>query len=174
MDVKFVVPELKYLDEIVCEALAIPFFAEERPLKGALGLVDWRLCGLISHNMIRKHIQGSFKESILLSGRPRLSMEKVFLFGLGREADFNPKVLEEICGHILHTLTRAGVRTSAMVLPGRGTDRVEPGRAMDVFLRVAASHEEHDVVIVVEPDSAQQQMAPVVERERRKARARSM
>jgi hypothetical protein len=171
VDVKFAVPELKVLDDINCEALAIAFFEDERPLHGAFGLVDWRLCGLISRRIVQKRINGSYKESTLIPGRPRLSMEKLFLFGLGSESDFSNIVLEEITQHMLRTLTLAQIRTSALVLPGRGSERVTPERAMEVFLQVASSHEEHDVAIIIESDSAQQRMAPVVESERRKARA---
>jgi hypothetical protein len=171
VDVKFAVPDLRVLDGINCEALAIAFFGDERPLHGAFGLIDWRLCGLISRRIVQKRIDGSFKESTLIPGRPRLSMEKLFLFGLGSENVFNDNVLEEVTEHMLRTLTLAQVRTSAIVLPGRGLDRVTPERAMEVFLRVASSHEEHDVATIIESDSAQQRMAPVVERERRKARA---
>lgn len=174
MEVRFVAPELKLLDDISCEALAIPFFVEERPLKGAFGLLDWRLCGLLSRMMIRKRIDGSFKECILIPGRPHVAVEKLFLFGLGHEETFDEGVLETISEYILQTFTAVGVRNSAMVLPGRASDRIEPERAIEVFLQVADSHEEHDVVIVVEPEAAQQRMAPVVERERRKARARTL
>jgi len=174
VDVKFVAPELKLLDDINCEALAIPFFMEERPLKGVFGLIDWRLCGLISRSIVRKRIEGSFKECILIPGRPRIGVEKLFLFGLGHEEAFDESVLETISEYILQTFTAVGVRNSAMVLPGRATETIDPERAIEVFLQVAGSHEEHDVVIVVEPETAQQRMAVVVERERRKARARSM
>lgn len=174
MDVRFVAPQLKLLDDINCEALAVPFFVEERPLKGAFGLLDWRLCGLLSRMMVRKRINGSFKECVLIPGRPRVGMEKLFLFGLGHEEAFDESVLQTISDYILQTFTAVGVRTSAMVLPGRASDRIEPERAIELFLQVAESHEEHDVVIVVEPEAAQQRMAPVVERERRKARARTL
>jgi hypothetical protein len=174
VDVRFVAPQLELLDDINCEALAIPFFIEERPLQGAFGLVDWRMCGLISRMIVRKRIDGSFKECILIPGRPRISVEKLFLIGLGHEDAFDESVLETISEYMLQTLAAVGVRTSAMVLPGRATDRIEPERAIEVFLQVAAAHEEHDVVIVVEPEEAQQRMAPVVERERRKARARTV
>ena len=101
-------------------------------------------------------------------------VEKLFLFGLGHQEAFDESVLETISEYMLRTLASVGVRTSAIVLPGRATDRVEPERAIERFLQVADAHEEHDVVIVVEPEDAQQRMAPVVERERRKARARGM
>lgn len=174
MEVRFVAPERELLDEINCEALAIPFFMEEKPLRGAFGLIDWRLCGLISRMIIQKRIDGSFKECILVSGRPRIGVEKLFFFGLGHEDAFDESVLVTISEFVFQTLAAVGVRTSAVVLPGRATDRIAPERAIELFLQVADSHEEHDVVMVVEPESAQQRMAPVVERERRKARARTV
>lgn len=171
MEVKFVEPKLRQIEQINCEALAIPFFSNERPLHGAFGVVDWRMCGFISRMMIKRHISGEWKESVLIPGRPRIGIEKLFLFGLGRVNEFSETVVEEISAHILHILTQVSVRTSALVLPGRSMNRIEPSKAIEIFLTVASSHHEHDIVFILETPEAQKQMEPVVEKERRKARA---
>ena len=174
MEVRFVEPTLAQMEQVNCEALAIPFFKGERPLHGAFGLVDWRMCGLISRMMIKNHILGSLNETILMPGHPRIGIEKLFLFGLGESNDFQEEFLDRVSEHIFDTLTRANVRTSAMVLPGRSQNRITPSNSIERFLGVAANHQEHDIVTILEDRAAQKEMEPVVERERRKARAYSI
>lgn len=171
MDVHFVPADLRRFDALRSEALAIPFFEDERPLAGALGLVDWRLSGFLSRLILRGRISGRAGESVLLPARPRLSFEKLFLYGLGPRSDFDERVLRDATSRMLGALSKARVRASVLVLPGRVLGLVSPVRAMEVFLEVAAAHPEHDDVTLVEESEAQRAMEPVVERERRRARA---
>ena len=80
MDVHFVAPELRRLDELKIEALVMPFFSDERPLRGPLGSVDWRLCGRVSRLIERGIVTGKKGETVLVPARPRLPFEKLFLF----------------------------------------------------------------------------------------------
>ncbi|MCA1664938.1 MAG: hypothetical protein LC659_11815 [Myxococcales bacterium] len=50
MNVSFLASDLGKWDgaENVPETLVLPFFVDERPLRGAAGLCDWRLCGRLS------------------------------------------------------------------------------------------------------------------------------
>jgi hypothetical protein len=171
VDVHFVPADLRRFDALRSEALSVPFFEDERPFSGTLGLVDWRLSGFVSRLVLRGRISGRVGESVLLSPRPRLSFEKLFLFGLGPRSRFDETVLRDATSRMLHALTKARVRASVLVLPGRVLGLIGPVRAMEVFLEVAASHPEHDDVTLVEESDAQRAMEPVVERERRRARA---
>lgn len=171
MDVHFVPPDLRRLDALKSEALCIPFFEDERPLRGALGLVDWRLCGLLSRLIMRSRISGARGETVLVPARPKLTVEKLLLFGGGPRAQFDEDVFTQGVAHMLTTLTRARVRASVVVLPGRALGLIAPVRAMEIFLRVAAGTEEHDEITLVEEAEAQRAMEPVLERERRRARA---
>ncbi|MEZ4337747.1 MAG: M17 family peptidase N-terminal domain-containing protein [Sandaracinaceae bacterium] len=171
MEVRFVPPDLRRLDELGSEALALCFFEDERPLPREIGLVDWRLCGAISKILLRGRASGALGETVLLPARPRLPFEKLFLFGVGRVADFDDAVVDGVIERMLTTLDRAFVRTSVVSLPGRCTDRIAPEHAMKIFLGRAAMHPEQDSAVVIEPADAQRAMMPVVERERRRERA---
>jgi len=171
VDVHFVPPDLRRLDALKSEALCVPFFSDERPLRGALGLVDWRLCGLISRLILRSRISGARGETVLVPARPKLTVEKLLLFGVGPTAELDEQAFADGVAHMLTTLTRARVRASVVVLPGRALGLIPPVRAMEIFLRVAAGTEEHDEITLVEDADAQRSMEPVVERERRRARA---
>lgn len=171
MDVHFVLPDLRKLDALKSEALSLPFFSDERPLRGALGLVDWRLCGRISRLQAAGVVDGHLGETVLVPARPRLTFEKVFLFGLGPRTAFDLDVYERVTERMLATLTRARVRASVLALPGRALGLVDATTAMEVFLRIAEKHPDHDDVTLVEDVEAQKAMLPIVERERRRARA---
>lgn len=170
MEVRFVLPELERLDAIRCDALVISFFSDEVPTRGVFGLVDWRLCGLISRMAVQRRIDGSWLETVLLPAYPRLSMDKVVLVGLGESESFHQQMLEPATGHILRTLSRAAARTSAIVLPGRGMERIESLPAIEALVQVAYHHPEQDEVIVVDNAVAHKEMKPVIDREKRKAR----
>jgi hypothetical protein len=171
MDIRFLAPELRHLDALKCEAILAPFFSDEKPLAGALGLVDWRMCGFLSSAMLRGEIRGEPGETVLVPLRPRLGVDKLFLFGLGREQDFTRDALVPATARMLEVVTQAKVRTTALVLPGRGTGRIEATEAMESFFLASAQHRQQDEVILIEPADAQRAMEPIVQRERRRARA---
>ena len=171
MHVRFTVPELKQIDALRCEALALPLFSDERPLRGALGLVDWRMCGFVSRLRGTGRLQGSWQETVLIPARPKLSMDKLFVFGVGASSELDPARVRAAVDHMLDTLARARVRTTALALPGRAVGCLPPDKAMEAFIAASAQRDEHDELILLEPPDAQREMERVVERERRRARA---
>ncbi|MEC7520463.1 MAG: leucyl aminopeptidase [Myxococcota bacterium] len=171
MEVRFVPPDLRRLDELKCEAIALPFFTDVRPLRGALGLLDWRLCGQVSRLILRGHATGATDEAVLIPTRPRLTYDKLFLFGAGALSELDDAVFDRVVERMLVTLDRARVRVSVVGLPGRSTGAIEPERAMELYLERMSQHPEHDQVTLIEPPDAQKRMAPVVERAKRRERA---
>ena len=171
MDVLFVPADLRRLDALKSEALCVPFFEDERPLVGALGLVDWRLCGRVSDLLKRGRIDGRVGEVTLVPARPRLPFEKLVLFRMGQSGSFSESAFTACVENMFRTLTRSKVRASVLVLPGRARSLIEPARAMELFLGVANKHAEHDQVTLVDHADAERAMQPIVERERRRARA---
>jgi hypothetical protein len=169
MHLHFLPPSTTQLDRLRCEAIALPVLEDERPLRGALGLIDWRLCGLVSRLLVRGAVSAKHLDTTLLPGRPKLVVDKVFLFGAGLSAELDAERQRALVGHMLDTTAKAGVRASALVLPGRGSDLVSPAAAMEILVSVARSRPEHDELIVIEPAEAQKSMEPVMERERRRA-----
>jgi len=169
--VRFIAPEIRRLDELQTEAMTIPFFSDERPPRGTLGLVDWRLGGWVSRLLLGGRLTGDRTEVTLLPSRPKLSCEKLFLFGMGPRAEFNETVFEETMERVFLTLTRARVRASTCVLPGRHLELLPAEAAFESLLSVASRYPEQDEVTLVEPLEAQKAMAPVLQRHRRRTRA---
>lgn len=171
MELRFVAPDLRAIDGLRCEAIALPFFQDERPLRGAAGLVDWRLCGRLSKLLVRGRVRGTRGERVLVPARPRLACDKLFLFGLGPRAQFDETTFVAAIADVLDTLEGVRARTTVLALPGRSLDLVAPARAIELFLAAARDRTEHDEVTLIEAPEAQRGMTPVLERARRKARA---
>lgn len=172
MDIHFVPPALRRLDELKTEGLALSIFSDVRPLTGALVLADWRLCGLVSRLLLEGQFEGRLGERVLIPTRPRMTFDKLFLFGAGPLGELDEARFVEVVDHMFATLSRARVRAFALGLPGRSLERPSAVRAMELFLERAAEHADHDRVILIEAPAAQRVMLPVLERERRRMRAR--
>lgn len=177
MEIRFVTPDLRALDGLRCEALALPIFQDERPLRGAAGLADWRLCGRISRLLLRGRVRGTRGERVLLPARPRLPFEKLFLFGLGERAAFDESVFATAMHEVLETLADARARTACVALPGRTLELLTPERALELFLGVVAelgptdASRSHDELVLIEHHDAQRAMSTVLEHARRRQRA---
>lgn len=172
MHIRFAAPELRVIEALSCEALALPLFSDERPLGGVLGLVDWRMCGLVSRAIKAGRLSGAFDERVLLPGRPKLASDKLIVFGFGARDDFGPGLLRGAIARMLETLAQARVRSAALVLPGRDLDVIDAPTAIEALIATDAAPEVRDDIVVIETPDAQRLMLPVIERERRRARAR--
>lgn len=71
------------IDKIASRNLALGLFSDERPPRGAGGLIDWRLNGLISREIIRGRITGGFQEACVLFYPERIKAEAILFYGLG-------------------------------------------------------------------------------------------
>ncbi|MGB5283245.1 MAG: M17 family peptidase N-terminal domain-containing protein, partial [Polyangiales bacterium] len=88
----FVSAAPRSLDELQAELIVLPFFSDERPLAGAAGLIDWRLCGALSRKLMAGYLDGSFGEKALLTNPGTLKSEGLLLVGLGDSSAFDRSV----------------------------------------------------------------------------------
>jgi hypothetical protein len=79
--------ELSLFPGSVVEAPADTILAlvpeDERPLRGDAGLIDWRLCGLVSEHLRTGYVTGQLGEAVLLPGDRPLSPARILLVGAG-------------------------------------------------------------------------------------------
>ena len=54
------------VERVRADLLVAPFFAGERPLRGAAGRLDWRLCGHLSEMLRRNAFDGAEGDLILV------------------------------------------------------------------------------------------------------------
>jgi hypothetical protein len=149
------------------EALVLPFFSDERPLRGAAGLCDWRLCGRLSRMLQTDKVAGVWSETTLypprVGGLARLPFPRLVMFGLGESAAFNEAQAREAAQRILETVGRLGLKRWALTPPGRSTGRLSARRALEIFLGVANGTPDTEVV-VVESAAGQKEAADLARR----------
>jgi hypothetical protein len=153
----FVSAAPRSLDELQTQIIVLPFFSDERPLCGAAGLLDWRLCGALSRKVMSGYLSGSFGEKALIAGPPKLKSEGLLLVGLGASSAFDTGVAESACALIAEALTEAKVSTAALVLPGRSMALLPALESMQLWL--AASPQDGDLEEVSIIESAEEHRA---------------
>lgn len=163
MKFRMAAPKLESLDELRGECLVLACFAEDRPLRGLGGLVDWRLNGQLSKLLLRDFVDGHFLEATLLLVAQRLPFERVLLVGLGKRSEFNAARFEESCRFIFAKLTALQASQFAMVLPGRVGFDVGLRQALAGWRRAvidAFGSRSHDAVALtlLEPPDLQKEL----------------
>ncbi len=149
----FASASLTALDELQAEVIVLPFFADERPLRGAAGWVDWRTCGALSRRLLAGYIDGRFGEKSLLASPPKLEAESILLVGLGHSRSFELRVAQRACALIAATIAEGSFSTVALALPGRSMGLISAPDAMQIWLSQSRSIRAEEVTIVEEADA---------------------
>jgi hypothetical protein len=108
---------LESVDQAEVDSLALGLFSDERPLRGVAGLIDWRLCGMLSRFIAGGRLSGAGAERVLMPGAGRIGASRVFVFGLGPRDGF-AGALPDLARTIPEVLTAAGCQRAALALPG--------------------------------------------------------
>jgi hypothetical protein len=152
----------------VPEALILPFFSDERPLRGAAGLCDWRLCGRLSRMLAAGRVGGGFSETTLyppvVAGRPRLPFPALLMFGLGPSERFDEACARDASRKIVEVVGRMGLKRYALMPPGRSTGRLSARRALELYLDEASHAKVPAEVVVVESPAGQKEAADLARR----------
>jgi hypothetical protein len=144
----FVAATSRSLDELQTEVIVLPFFTDERPLCGAAGLVDWRLCGALSRKVMAGYLDGQFGEKAFVAAPGKLKSDALLLCGLGPSNAFGGAVAEQASAAIAETLADAQVSTAAIALPGRSMDLLPALQAMQLWLATSPGEALEEVTIV--------------------------
>jgi len=162
-------PELSSLDALETDLLVLPFFEDERPLRGASGLVDWRLCGALSKLLRPGHLSGRFGERSLVIHSIRSRLDHVLLLGLGQSDRFDGTVGKEASVRIVDAACSLKSRTTTLTLPGRSLDAVDAAEAMQHWLEASSSAPELGEITIMEDRAHHAPLAAVVDGLRRQA-----
>ena len=111
---------LEALDATGVDTLCLFVVSDERPLGGAAGYADWRLCGQLSRLLVDGFLEGSRGESLLLPSSGRIGAPRVVVLGLGPGGEaLHPGVLRSALSQAADVLNRVRVDSVALELPGR-------------------------------------------------------
>ena len=100
------------------DALCLFVSKDERPLQGAAGYVDWRLCGALSRVLQQGWFSGAAADCLLLPSGGRISMPRIFAIGTGSGRRLNAQLLGDLFSKAAEILSRAKVDGVALEVPG--------------------------------------------------------
>ena len=123
------------------DALVVPVWSDIRPLRGAAGLLDWRLCGRLSQMIRDGRVSGAPQEKLLLV-TSRVPWRRVLAVGVGVSTAFDEDAFRSTIDCSLQALRGIGAISVAMALPGRDIDLIRPDRAVRHFMAALAQSEE--------------------------------
>jgi hypothetical protein len=157
------------------DALCVPVWTDVRPLRGAAGLLDWRMCGRLSAMLASGKVTGKEGEQTLFPTTHRLPWRLVLAVGGGPRRDFSEKRFTASVKQALQALRGLGARRLALALPGRDGERATTGatagltsrRALDLLLEtvdaeLAAGGTGLDELAVIAPAQVQKELGEVL------------
>ena len=112
----------------------------------------------------------SLGEVVMLPGKPRLTFDKVLLFGAGPRATFSEDTFKRLVHKMLGVMEALSARVSVVELPGRPDELIPADRAADILLAFAGGRPEHDVWTLVENAEGKQRVVQHMIEERRRVR----
>jgi hypothetical protein len=136
----------------------VGLYAAERPLRGATGRADWRLCGRLSQLVASGRLQGARGEAVLAPTRGGLRAPLLITLGLGPREGFQAGTWEAIAAEAVERGLKLGATAIALPLPDgevgdfallqrvealvTGAARALAGRSGELCLRVVAGRGE--------------------------------
>jgi hypothetical protein len=156
--------DLARWDETARDCLVLPVFKDDRPLRGAAGLVDWRLCGKLSRLVKAQRASAEAGEQLLLPPGRRLRFKRIFWFGLGDAKGYNEERFRKDLAWILGTLMKAGVKDWVVQMPGRASGLIGARRAVEIVLEEQLLADQQ--VTVIEDPAGQKDIAELLRQSR--------
>ena len=168
MAVHFLGADLARWDACSADALVLSFFVDERPLRGAAGLADWRLGGRLSRMIQRERLSGRRGETMMLPPGRRLGFGRIILFGLGDAKNFGEDVFRQHVRWIRDVAARAGASHYALQPPGRSRGLIGARRALELWLDEAEKDGHVAEVVIIDSPAAHKDMAELLRYQGRK------
>ena len=126
--------DLARWDEAKRDCLVLPVFKDDRPLRGAAGLADWRMCGRLSRLVKANKASAEAGETLMLPPGRRLKFNRVMWFGLGESRGYSDDRFRKDVKWILDVVSKAGVGDWALQMPGRASGLIGARRAIEIVL----------------------------------------
>ncbi|MBI2608401.1 MAG: hypothetical protein HYW47_02245 [Deltaproteobacteria bacterium] len=121
------------IDQIKAGALVSDIYARDFPLKGHLGMLDWRLYGFFSHLLEDAKLTGRLRETYLIPSQNKTRTQYFLLAGLGSKTRLTEKKVSSVVPHVLKTLRR--MKVQEFVLVPLGWQVLGFNRAFKLFMQ---------------------------------------
>ena len=153
------------------DALCVPVWTDVRPLRGAAGLLDWRMCGRLSTMLAAGKVTGAEGEQTLFPTKHRLPWRLVLALGAGPRRDFSERRFQSCVRRAFDAAKGLGARRLALALPGRDGEKAASGatatltsrRALDLVLQeLDATPSIVDELHVIAPAAVQKELGEVL------------
>lgn len=110
-------------DRIRVDLGLVPVFADERPLQGLAGLMDWRRSGWLSSLLRSGFCSGRVGERVLMPGGAGLPVDRVVLLGLGPRAEFDAEAASRAARDLVAVALGVEAVRVLVALPAHGERR---------------------------------------------------
>jgi len=151
-------------DEVARDCLVLPVFKDDRPLRGAAGLADWRMCGRLSRLIKANRATAEQGESMMLPPGRRLRFARILWFGLGDAKGYSDERFKRDLAWILDVVAKAGVKDWALQAPGRASGVIGARRAVELMLDDARVTDKP--VVLLEDPAGQKDIAELLRTQR--------
>lgn len=125
-------------DRVRVDLGLVPVFADERPLLGLAGLIDWRSSGRLSALVRAGLCSGAAGEQLLMPGDARLPMDRLVLIGLGPREQFDGEAARSVARRLVEIAVDLSARSVVIALPAK---HIERSLAEDLFEALIAAVE---------------------------------
>ena len=156
--------DLARWDETGRDCLVLPVFRDDRPLRGAAGLADWRLCGRLSRLLKSSRATAEQGETMMLPPGRRLRFKRVLWFGLGDAKGYTDDRLRKDLMWIADVVNKAGASDWAVQAPGRASGLIGARRAVEVILEEPTRAAQ--AITLLEDPSGQKDLAELLRSQR--------
>lgn len=120
------------------DLLVVPVFSDERPLRGAAGRADWRLCGRLSRLLAEGRLVGHPGDAVLAATFGGLTAPLVLALGAGLRSSFDAQGLQAFAGEAVRRALALRVPTLALQMPGETAEGAGLGEREERLLFGAA------------------------------------
>jgi hypothetical protein len=156
--------DLARWDEAKRDCLVLSVFKDERPLRGAAGLADWRLCGRLSRLVKANKVAADARETLMLPAGRRLAFSKILWFGLGESKGYTDDRFRKDLTWIVDVVTKANITDWAFQPPGRASGLIGARRAIELMLDADAIGDKP--ITLIEDAAGQKDIAEVLRSQR--------
>lgn len=108
-------------DKMEGEVVVALFFEDDRPLEGAAALLDWRLDGHLTQQLLDKAVTGALRDSILVQNNGKLVSDWVLLVGGGQRRKLTATVWTRLFSKIFKTCSQAGFSRISICVDADGS-----------------------------------------------------